>query len=333
MRYTSFNIIYVLLLLYAIAALLFWGLSLQRQSRTIYQIERADLPHQIDSVRQPALYKQKLGELTVRMHKRRSQYIGEGSTLLVILLVGAAVVYTSLQRHVRLQRQQANFMLAVTHELKSPIAGVKLSIQTLQRHKLSEEQRTQLLSRCIQEADRLSELCNNMLVTSQIEGRQYKSANERLSLTELARESAATYGARYPGRINSRLEEGCLVQGDLLLLQMALHNLLENAVKYTPADARVTLSVFYRQGKAIAEVADEGAGIPDNEKKKIFHKFYRVGDEDTRRTKGTGLGLYLTRRIVRQHKGRITVRNNEPRGTIFQICLPCAAPDSHGSEA
>lgn len=323
MRYTSFNIIYVLLLLYAIAALLFWGMSLQRQSRTIYEIERADLSHQIDSVRQPALYQEKLAELTARLRKRRSQYIGEGSTLLLILLAGAAVVYTSLQRRVRLQKQQTNFMLAVTHELKSPIAGVKLSIQTLQRHKLSDEQREQLLRRCIQEADRLSELCTNMLVTSQIEGRQYKSANEQLSLSDLARESAATYNARYPGRIRTMLEDGCTVQGDLLLLQMAVNNLLENAIKYTPEDTPVTLRVFEKQGQAVLQVADQGGGIPDREKKKIFHKFYRVGDEDTRRTKGTGLGLYLTRRIVRQHKGKIMVKDNEPTGAIFQISLPC----------
>jgi signal transduction histidine kinase len=332
-RFTSFNIIYVLLLLYAIAALLFWGLSLQRQSRTIYEIELADLPYQIDSVRQPALYQQKLAELNERLMKRHSQYVGEGGTLLVILLVGAAVVYTSLQRHVRLQRQQTNFMLAVTHELKSPIAGVKLSIQTLQRHKLSDEQREQLLRRCIQETDRLSELCTNMLVTSQIEGGQYKSANEPISLAEIARDSTATYNARHHGRIHTMLEEGCTVQGDLLLLQMALNNLLENAIKYTPEDAPVTLRVFQRQAQAVLQVADQGGGIPDSEKKKIFHKFYRVGDEGTRRSKGTGLGLYLTRRIVRQHKGKITVKDNEPTGAIFQIWLPCIGNGREGAQA
>ncbi len=323
MRYTSLNIIYILLLLYAIAALLFWGMSLQRQSRTIYEIERADLPHQIDSATQPGLFQQKKSELNLRLKKRRSQYIGEGSTLLVILLVGAAVVYTSLQRHMRLQRQQANFMLAVTHELKSPIAGIKLSVQTLQRHKLGDEQRAQLLTRCIQEADRLSELCNNMLVASQIEGRQYKAASEVLSLAEIADDAAAAFEVRHPGRIEINQDAACRVQGDLLLLQLALNNLLENALKYTPEGTAVSLSVFEQGGRAIIEVADRGAGIADSEKAKIFQKFYRVGDEGTRRSKGTGLGLYLTRHIVQQHKGKISVRDNEPSGSIFQISLPC----------
>ena len=198
--FTSF---YTLLLLYTIAALLFWGFSLQRQSRKIYDIERAVLSQQVDSIRQPQIYATRLAALNRSLDSRRKQYFGEGSTLLLILFIGAAVVYTSLQRKVRLQRQQSNFMLSVTHELKSPIAGMKLSLQTLQRPQINPEQRAQLLSRCIQESDRLADLCNNMLITSQIEGRQYKAARETLSLSELVEHSADIYTARYPGRITT----------------------------------------------------------------------------------------------------------------------------------
>lgn len=314
----------MLLLVYAISALLFWGFSLQRQSRTIYEIEREDLHHQVDSVRQPALYKKTLADMDDRLEKRRQQYIGEGSTLLMILLAGAVVVYTSLQRRARLQRQQSNFMLAVTHELKSPIAGMKLSIQTLQRHNLAEEQRNQLLSRCIQEADRLSELCNNMLVTSQIEGRQYKSADERLSFSDLVNDSASVYSARYHNRIKMDVQDDCMVIGDMLLLHLAINNLMENAIKYTPPDSVIHVRLSSDKANVVLQVSDNGKGIPDSEKKKIFSKFYRVGDEATRQTKGTGLGLYLTKRIVKQHKGQISVRDNEPTGAIFQISLPCA---------
>lgn len=320
-----FTTIYTLLLFYTIAALLFWGFSLQRQSRIIYNIERADLQHQIDSVRQPEVYQRQLSELNERLDKRKKQYFGEGGTLLAILLAGAAVVYTSLQRKVRLQRQQTNFMLAVTHELKSPIAGIKLSVQTLQKHKLSEEQQTQLLGRCIGEADRLAELCNNMLITSQIEGRQYKAAAERLSLSELVEDSAQLYSIRYPGRISARIDEECYVTGDELLLQLAVNNLLENAIKYTPEGSPIEVRVFKAKADITLQVADKGAGIADSEKKKIFSKFYRIGDEATRRTKGTGLGLYLTQKIVQQHKGKISIKDNQPSGAIFQICLPCVA--------
>ena len=318
-----FSTVYTLLLVYTIAALLFWGFSLQRQSHKIYDVERDALIHEIDSTKQPGLYRERLGELEDHLASRKKQYLGEGVVLMLILLGGASVVYTSLQRKVRLQRQQNNFMLAVTHELKSPIAGMKLSLQTLQRPQITEEQRAQLLSRCIQESDRLADLCNNMLLTSQIEGKQYRAARESISLSDMVERSADIYTARYPGRITTDIKTGCTVTGDMLLLQMALNNLLENAIKYTPDGTPIEIQLLRGKKDVTLQVADNGSGIPDAEKRKIFSKFYRIGDEATRRTKGTGLGLYLTSKIVEQHKGKLSIRNNEPQGAIFQIVLPC----------
>jgi K+-sensing histidine kinase KdpD len=317
-----FTTIFTLLLGYTVAALIFWGVSLQDQNRIIYTIELSTLRYQLDSAAQPVQFNHRLNELTHRYQNRSKQFYGEGGTLLFILLTGATVVYTSLDRKARLQRQQNNFMLAVTHELKSPIAGMKLSIQTLQRHQLSDEQKAQLLSRCIQEADRLSDLCNNMLITSQIEGRQYKTITETLCISDIVYDSAGIYANRYPDRITMEITEDCHIKGDMLLLQMAINNLLENAIKYTPPDTPITISLTKAERELCLQVADKGAGIPDGEKKKIFSKFYRVGDEATRNTKGTGLGLYLTKQIVKQHKGRLTVKDNDPNGAIFQIWLP-----------
>jgi len=319
-----FSSVYTLLLLYTIAALLFWGFSLQRQSNIIYNVERGSLHFEIDSTTHPVEYQERLEELEDHLSSRKKQYMGEGITLMLILLFGATVVYTSLQRKVWLQRQQNNFMLAVTHELKSPIAGMKLSLQTLQRPQITDEQRAQLLNRCIQESDRLADLCNNMLLTSQIEGKQYKAARETLSLSELVERSTDIYTARYPGRITTNIQTACTVTGDMLMLQMALHNLLENAIKYTPEGSTIEINLLRGKRDVTLEVADNGAGIPDSEKKKVFSKFYRIGDEATRRTKGTGLGLYLTTKIVEQHNGTLSIRNNQPQGAIFQIILPCS---------
>jgi len=317
-----FTVVFTLLLIYTVSALMFWGLSLQRQSRTIYEIEREALQREIDSINQPELYASRINVLNMRLESRHKQYIGEGSTLFFILLIGAVIVYSSLQRNVRLQRQQNNFMMAVTHELKSPIAGMKLSLQTLQRPQLTTEQRAQLLNRCIQESDRLADLCNNILITSQIEGRQYKSANEVFSLSELVENTADLYTARYPGRITTNIQTGCTVHGDSMLIQMALNNLLENAIKYTPDNAHVEISLQKTPNRTLTlDIADSGKGIPDPEKRKVFSKFYRIGDEATRRTKGTGLGLYLTARIIKQHKGSLSVLDNEPNGAIFRILL------------
>lgn len=106
------------------------------------------------------------------------------------------------------------------------------------------------------------------------------------------------------------------------MLQMAINNLLENAVKYTAPDKPIQVKINTRHHTAYIQIADQGMGIPDEEKKKIFNKFYRVGSEESRKTKGTGLGLYITCKIVSQHRGKITVKDNQPTGSVFEICLP-----------
>ncbi|RYD52658.1 MAG: two-component sensor histidine kinase [Sphingobacteriales bacterium] len=316
------QLVYLLLLLYIIAALLFWGFSLQRQSRIIYEAELRALPLQTDSIRQPQVYAQKRALLETTRISRKKQYFGEGSTFLIIILIGAVVVYSSFRRSLRLSRQQTNFMLAVTHELKSPIAAIKLNLQTIERRKLSEEQQALMISRCITEANRLNDLCNNLLIASQLEGHQYQKAQEEVSFTDLVSDAVQDYHRRYPGRIMAQLAEDCAVTGDPLLLLMAVSNLLENAIKYSPAGSPVSVVLQCSTTEAVLEVTDEGVGVPEDEKSRIFEKFYRVGNENTRSAKGTGLGLYLTERILRQHKGRISVRNNLPRGSIFEIRLP-----------
>lgn len=318
-----FTIVFTLILFYTVAALIFWGFSLQKQSRIIYDTEREALHSKLDSVAQPEAYREELTKLDDHLQSRHKQFFGEGSVLLLILFVGAVIVYGSLQRNVRLQRQQRNFMLAVTHELKSPIAGMKLSLQTLQKRQLSDEQKNHLLNRCIQESDRLSDLCNNMLITSQIEGRQYKSTREQFSLSEMVEDTADLYLARYPNRITTDIQAGCTMDGDSMLLQMALNNLLENAIKYTPDGTPIEIRLKKGTKNMKLEVADSGNGIPDYEKRKVLTKFYRVGDEATRKTKGTGLGLFLTAKIAQQHKGKLSVMDNQPQGALFQISLPC----------
>jgi K+-sensing histidine kinase KdpD len=317
-----FTTLYVLLLAYIIAALVFWGLSLNKQSKQIFYQEKLLLIKQTDSARHPSTYIARLHDLEIKRNRRGSQYIGEGSTFLLIILIGAAVVYSSFKRSTKLSKQQNNFMLAVTHELKSPIAAIKLNLQTLQRHELEEAKKDMLVKRSIQEANRLNDLCNNMLIASQMEGRQYVAAREPLNFTELVETSLRDYTVRYPNRFEESVIANCNLNGDKLLLHMAINNLLENAVKYTPEDKPITVSLTVKNNVAIFQVADMGSGISNKEKRKIFNKFYRVGNEETRKTKGTGLGLYLTSKIVKQHNGIISVKDNTPSGAIFEICLP-----------
>ncbi|RYZ35093.1 MAG: two-component sensor histidine kinase [Sphingobacteriales bacterium] len=318
-----FNTIYLLLLVYIIAALIFWGFSLRRQSEQIYDQQVIHLRSQLDSSQHAELFNKKVAELDEKRMKRKKQYIGEGTTFLLVIFIGAAVVYTSFRRSIRLSRQQNNFMLSVTHELKSPIAAMKLNLQTLEKYKLDEEKKNLLIDKCIKESNRLNDLCNNMLLASQMEGRQYKSAKEKLNFTELVETFVRDYTNRYQERIVADLtHEDLVFNGDRLMLHMAMSNLVENALKYSPADAVIKVILAAKGNSAVFQVIDEGEGIPDAEKNKIFRKFYRLGNENTRKTKGTGLGLYLTDKIVRQHKGRISVKDNSPRGSVFELILP-----------
>ncbi|RYE25613.1 MAG: GHKL domain-containing protein [Sphingobacteriales bacterium] len=318
-----FNTVYILLLCYIIAALVFWGFSLQKQSGIIFQHERSLLGTVADSSTQPLWFASKMQELEIKRERRTKQYIGEGSTFLLIIFIGAAVVYSSFRRSIRLSRQQNNFMLSVTHELKSPIAAMKLNLQTLERHNLDAAKREQLLARCIKEADRLNDLCNNILLTSQIEGRQYVATRERIDFADMIEESVLNYNIRYPDRMMAEIGPATVI-GDNLSIQMAVNNILENAIKYTPADKVIKVHLQQEDKNVVLKVIDEGTGIPDNEKRKVFNKFYRIGNEDTRRSKGTGLGLYLTSKIMQQHNGKISVSDNPPTGSVFELVFPAA---------
>ena len=317
-----FTSVHLLLLAYIIAAIVFWEMSLQKQSGRIYAQEVMTLKGRVDSTKDPYTYNRELGELEHSLALRTTQFTGEGATFLIVILIGAAVVYTSFHRRIMLSRQQNNFMLSVTHELKSPLAAVKLNLQTLEKHQLDEAKRKQLIDRCIKESDRLNDLCNNMLFASQMEGRQYRPTIDTFDLSALVEAAVSDYANRYSRRFEKNIAANCDVKGDKVMLHLAINNLLENAVKYTPEDKPVKITLNIANRMAVLSVADEGAGIPDAEKKKIFSKFYRVGNEESRKAKGTGLGLYLTNRIVQQHKGRIIVKDNKPSGTVFEICLP-----------
>jgi len=319
MRVISF--LYFLLLVYIIAAIVFWGISLNKQSAIIVKNEIDALHSHVDSVAKPSEYKKAFDKIQESGHSRKRQYLGEGATFLVIILIGAGVVYSSIRSSHLLSRQQSNFILSVTHELKSPIAAVKLNLQTLAKRKLNEETQLQLINRSVNEANRLNDLCNNLLLASQMESRHFKSIDERINLTEVAEECIQAYKHRSKNIFETKLEADCCTRGDSLLWKLAINNLLENAVKYSQPQSTIVTVLTQQDEELVLTIADEGEGIKDNEKSKIFKKFYRVGNENSRKTKGTGLGLFLTLKIVQQYKGAILVRDNTPNGSVFEITV------------
>ena len=258
--------------------------------------------------------------------RKTTQYIGEGGTFLILIIAGAVLVFRAVRRQFRQSQLQHNFMMAITHELKTPIAITKLNLETLQKHKLEESQQKKLIANTIQEASRLNDLCNNMLLASQIESGGYLIMNEQLNLSNVVKECIHDFVIRYPSRrIESSVEESVFVSGDMLLIQMAANNLLENAIKYSPRDRPVIVSLTTLDNKISLCVTDQGKGVSDDEKQKIFLKYFRSGNQHTKEAKGTGLGLFLTKNIVEQHHGTIQVLNNLPQGSIFEINLPLSS--------
>ena len=314
------TILYWTLLIYIVAALVWWFISLEKQNNDMKDLRISQLNKAIDSISVPVLYNTEIQKINKDYKKNKTKYIGEGSIFLLVICVGAVLVYRYVRKQFYVQQQQQNFMMAVTHELKTPISVIKLNLETIQKYSLDVERQKKLMGVMLKETSRLDFLTNNILVASQLDGGGYKFSKEELDLSDLLKDCIQDFRARFPERIfKSEIQQGADVKGDPLLLQIMINNLLENAVKYSPKDAPV-LAVLKKENTTVQlQVIDEGPGIADEEKKKIFNKFYRIGNEAIRKTQGTGLGLYLCSKICRDHNADILVTNNIPHGSKFTV--------------
>lgn len=308
------TIVYWFLLLYMIAALSWWFIALEKQNKEVSTIRLQELKKD-----DPA-YFVKAVQIEEAKNRKTSQYIGEGMTFLALVVLGAVFVFRTTRKQIRFVQQQQNFMMAVTHELKTPIAVTRLNLETLQRRKLDEEKQQQLISNSLQETNRLNALCNNMLLAAQLESGVDFTTQPELNFTDLVEGCIDDFKNRFPNReIKEEIEEGVYLKGEDLLLQMLVNNLVENAMKYSPPASAIIVKLVASDDEVPLAVTDEGSGIPDTERKKIFDKFYRIGNENTRSAKGTGLGLYLCAKIAERHNGSISVVHNQPQGSIFTV--------------
>lgn len=252
---------------------------------------------------------------------RKIMIIGEGIFFMLIFVVGALRLKKAFVREHKIQQQQQNFLLAVTHELKSPLASIKLAIQTILKRNLNKEQQEQFLSNSLKDIERLDDLVGNVLIATKLENAQRNFPKESINLTELVKNVAGRLQIHSCTSqiIKTELEADVHIDGDRFALTNVVTNLIENAVKYSPPCALVFVKLAKDNGDILFSVADHGMGIQDEEKKRIFNKFYRVGNEDTRKTKGTGLGLYIVKTVLEKHRAQIKVKDNTPSGSIFEV--------------
>ncbi len=313
-RWVIASAVYWFLLVYIIAALVLWFITLEQQNKRMASYRLAEVSKDDPS------FESKYQAIMNEKRRNTTQYVSEGITFLAVTIIAALFVYQAVRRQVRLTHQQENFMMAVTHELKTPMAISKLNLETLQKHHLEEEKQQKLLKMTLQEINRLDSLANNILVSSQLDAGRYNSPREELNFSDLVNNSVEDFKNRFPNRTWQReVEQEVDITGDALLLQILVNNLLENAIKYSPRDSIIECRLHTRNNTVQLQVLDQGPGIPDNEKKKVFEKFYRIGNEATRTTKGTGLGLYLCKKIVEEHRGTIRVTDNTPMGSNFTV--------------
>lgn len=308
-RLILITIAYWVFLVYILAALVWWFIALDNQNRQMSNYKLSEL------VSSDKAFSKKQAAILNDQQRKTTQYISEGVTFLALIILGAIFMYRAFRRQFALQRQQENLMMAITHELKTPIAVAMLNLETLQKHHLDEQKKQRLIEMTLQETNRLNALASNILVSAQLEAGK-TSDKEDLNFSDLVKSCINDFKRRFTERNwDVIITEETEVNGDALLLQILVNNLIENAIKYSPQHSVITCSVKEDDLHVFLCVADKGRGIPVEERKKVFQKFYRIGNEETRSAKGTGLGLYLCKKIADDHDASIKIEPHLPQGT------------------
>jgi signal transduction histidine kinase len=268
-----------------------------------------------------------LAEIDLKERNRNMMFLGEGIVFVALLFWGFLTIFKGYREKDELNAMQSNFLMSVTHELKTPLASTKLMLQTMRRRKLDEQQTEKLVDNSLEEINRLDSLIEKILLASRFENPHKHAQKRSINLSELCKDTVErlSHSARLEGRLFGSIEENISIQGDVALLISVLINLIENAGKYAPGSEAVRVILRQQHKMAILQVVDEGPGISDADKKNIFKKFYRIGSEETRTAKGTGLGLFIVKNIIEDMGGSIQVRDNQPKGAIFEITLPALA--------
>ncbi|NQX91049.1 MAG: two-component sensor histidine kinase [Flavobacteriales bacterium] len=305
--------IFLLLAIYLVFQLLWWGYHLAEMHEELYQMQSSIESNQ-----------QKLHDLEATFNRKIRMVWGEGIVFTVLLFFG---IY-HLNKHQKLEerraRQQKNFLLAVTHELKTPVATIRLFIETLRKRELPKEKRDEILGHANKETFRLDQLVENILLSTRLEQSNQVVYEEDIAYSEfvtnlcdkMVNQSATEH------ILERDIEPDLVIKGEKMSLESMLVNLYENALKYGGAGVKIHIDLKKVGDQVVLTVSDNGPGIPESEKKKIFDKFYRIGNEETRSAKGTGIGLYMVKKVVESHRGTVRVLDAQPNGSSFEIMFP-----------
>jgi signal transduction histidine kinase len=263
-------------------------------------------------------------ELEGELRKKLYMILGEGIVFVSLLFLGAVFIRRYARREQRLAQQERNFLLATTHELNSPLAAAKLNFQTLNRKNLSEENRGLMIESGLENMGRLEKLVSNILTASRIDSGKYQLnqvSQELLPIVNAVFQRNQWMIEKEGMQMLIEVDENIKAFVDRDALEQVIENIVQNAIKYAP---KSSLKIEALDDGQVVKLAlkDDGPGLESDNLRKIFQKFYRVENEETRSKKGTGLGLFLVKEIIEAHRGNISASSEPKHGLKFNIELP-----------
>ena len=259
-------------------------------------------------------------KLLTKLESKNKAWILEGLTMGIITIIIGIAMFVYLDRVVRLNQQQNNFLLAVTHELKTPIAASNLALQTAVKRP-DPLIVSKMISMAQSNISRLSQMVEQILMATRFENKFTDPQKISINLNEFTNKTLKSIELSDVDfeRIEINIDPSIHMNADEQMISTVIVNLVNNAIKYSDGEGKVTVCAFQNDNNLTIEFSDNGIGIPDNEKKNVFQKFYRVGEEKTRTKPGSGLGLFLVKRITEIHGGKVSIENNTPKGTKFTL--------------
>ena len=312
-------------MIYILLAISWWAILLYREHDALFdayeviqQEERIGEYPQIAAIRNMTAE-----ELSKQRQRKTVMIVSEALFIGFGLLIGIFIINNGYRNLVRAEKLKQNFLLSISHELKSPIASAKLAFETLKRFNKSDERGNKIIHQGLKETNRLNELVQNVLLATRLES-GYLPEIAEVDVGEQVNSLVSRVQMKSPdAQINLTVHPNpMVVKIDRQALDIVFNNLLENAVKYSEGPPTVEINIKRDKNNLNILVGDQGIGISDVEKEKIFNRFYRVGEERKRKTIGTGLGLYLVRELILKNKGSIKIKDNKPSGSIFSISWP-----------
>ena len=248
---------------------------------------------------------QEVGYPEAAVSKRIGMIIGEGLVFFLILIFGLWRIMKSIKKEHELAKRQHNFLLSVTHELKTPLASTKLYLQTLLKRNFEAEKREELLQKALLENLRLEEIVDAILISARIENRTFEIHKEKINLAVEIEKIVKKYVLKYNKDFFDLYLKDIEIETDIFMFKTIVINLIENAIKYAGTEKNITIELNNKEERNILRISDFGPGISKENRDLIFQKFVRLENEETRSKKGTGLGLFIVKEFTNLIGGEI----------------------------